>query len=259
MLGRLARQLRPLAPRLVVMNASRCPSFLTGEMEATWPGSGCRICFEERPLGAPATLARLAGRMAGGTWMVVNTDMVMTDFEPERLLEAHRTVGADWTVLVGDLPSRGEYSALPVEDDRFGKGMGEPAHYWGVSVMEPCIPMLCRELQLSGGMFSTLATQALRRELELRVFRGTGDWLDLGRMDMLPGNILAGGSFVHPTARVSADARLSGGYHVGAGCVVAAGTTVRDSVMLGGSTLESGTLEGTILPWLCRHGEGGTA
>jgi mannose-1-phosphate guanylyltransferase len=250
-LGRLARQLSVLEPVQVVMNASRCPGALLEEFGRAWPASGCRIVFEERPLGAAATLAGLADTMSGGTWVVVNTDMVIVDLDARALLEEHFSSGAHWTVLAGRLPPEGGYSPLKVEDGRFGTLHGTDAHFFGVGVMETCIPMLCRELQLSEGLFSILAPEASRRGMGLRCLDGTGDWLDMGRIDMLRENILEGGSFVHPRACVSRGTRLLGEVHIGAGCILAEGTTIRDSVMLEGSSLESGSLEERLLPWYC--------
>lgn len=255
-LGRLAGQFSVLAPAQVAINASRCPEALLQEMERACPGSGCRLLFEERPLGALGTLTRQADLMSGGTWIVANTDMVLTDPDMEGLLEVHRSSGADWTVLTGVFPEGEGYSPLPVRDGRFGTGHGESAHYWGVSVMEPCIPSLCRELQLSRGMFSMLDWEAHRREMGLRAVRGTGDWLDMGRIDMLRTNILRGGTFIHPGACIASGARILGENNIGAGCILADGTTLRDSVMLAGSALESGSLEECILPWFCSSSDG---
>jgi NDP-sugar pyrophosphorylase family protein len=255
-LGRLAHQLSVLEPDLVVMNASRCPGPLMEELGRAWPVPGCRVVFEERPLGAAATLAGLADTMSGGTWVIVNTDMVIVDLDARAILEEHFSSGAHWTVLAGRLPPGGGYSPLRVEDGRFGTGHGTDAHYFGVGVMETCIPMLCRELQLSEGLFSVLAPEASRRGMGLMSVEGTGDWLDMGRIDMLRENILEGGSFVHPRACVSSGTRLIGEVHIGAGCILADGTTVRDSVMLEGSSLESGSLEERILPWYCSSRDG---
>jgi mannose-1-phosphate guanylyltransferase/mannose-1-phosphate guanylyltransferase/phosphomannomutase len=255
-LGRLARQLSVLSPARVVMNASRCPGPLLEELERAWPASGCRVAFEERPLGAAGTLAGMADVMSGGAWVVVNTDMVIVELDVLTLVGEHFALHADWTVLTGCLPPGGGYQPLKVADGRFGTGRGGDAHFFGVSVMEPCIPLLCREMQLSEGVFSVLAPEASRRGMKLMSRECAGDWLDMGRIDMLRVNILGGGSFVHPRACISKGTQLLGEVHIGAGCILADGTTVRDSVMLEGSSLESGSLEEKILPWFCSSRDG---
>lgn len=256
-LGRLAGQVSLLSPGRVAVNASRCPELLADELRRAHSGCEPSVFFEERPLGASATLARLADVMSGGTWMVVNTDMVIPEFDAAGMLEAHRTSGVDWTALVGEMPGTGSYSPLLL-DDRGGFGVegSKPCHYWGVSLMEPVVSRLSGEIQASRGLFSELAAEVLRRGGMTGSFRGSGGWLDMGDIGMLRANILSGGTFEHPGACVAAGASLEGRNSIGRGCILARGTTSRESVMLEGSSLESGELDGRVLPWLCCGDDG---
>ncbi len=256
-LGRLAGQICSVCPRRIRINASRCPEALLTEISMIWQEDMCELYFEERPLGASATLARHANIMDTGTWMVVNTDMIIEDFDALGLVEHHRKTGSNWTVLTGDFPPDGNYSPLLIDEDmKFGCGGIQRTHYWGVSLMEPSIPAVAAKIQASGGMFSELASRVAADSSRLTACRGNGRWLDMGRIDILRRNILSGGSFIHPTACISSDVTLNGVWNIGRGCILGSGTFLRDSVMLDGSSLESGTLEESILPWLCSSRDG---
>ena len=160
-LGRLAVQVSSVCPRRIIINASRCPEALLNEISSIWPAEMCELYFEERPLGASATLARHASIMDRGTWMVVNTDMIIEDFNALGLIEHHRTTGSTWTVLTGEFPPEGTYSPLLLDEDmKFGCGGVRKTHYWGISIMEPSISAAAARIQASGGLFSELASGA---------------------------------------------------------------------------------------------------
>lgn len=254
---RLARQICPLRPGRIRINASRCPEALLGEITAVWQEEMCEMFFEERPLGASATLARNAGAMDEGTWMVVNTDMVIEDIDALGMLEHHRKTGSAWTALTGEFPPDGSYSSLQIDEDmKFGCGGIHRTHYWGISLMEPSIPAVAAGIQASGGLFSELASEAAANGSRLTAFRREGRWLDMGRIDLLRKNILSGGSCIHPTACISSDASLGGAWNIGKGCILGSGAVLVDSIMLEGSSLETGTLKDSILPWFCSSRDG---
>jgi len=256
-LGRLAVQVSSVCPRRIRINASRCPQELLNEISSVWSAEMCELYFEERPLGTSATLARHADEMDMGTWMVVNTDMIIEDFDALGLVEHHSKTVSTWTVLTGDFPPDGTYSPLLIDEDmKFGCGGTQKTHYWGVSLMEPSIPAAAAKIQAFGGMFSELASRVTADGGRLTACRGDGMWLNMGRIDTLRSNILSGGSFIHPTACISSDVSLRGVWNIGRGCILGSGTALRNSVMLDGSSLESGTLEESILPWFCSSRDG---
>ena len=256
-LGRLAGQVSSIYPGSVRINASRCPHALMSEISAVWQEEICELYFEERPLGASATLARHKDEMDGGTWMIVNTDMIIEDFDPVEMLEYHRNSESDWTVLTGDFPPCGDYSPLMIDDNlKFGPGGTEKTHYWGVSLIEPLISSTAAMMQISGGLFSELAPEAAAAGGRLTAFRSDSQWTDMGSAELLRENILSGGSFVHPSACVSSDTVLEGSWNIGRNCILGSGTVLRNSVMLEGASFESGTLDGSILPWFCSSRDG---
>ncbi|MCK5116540.1 MAG: NDP-sugar synthase [Candidatus Aegiribacteria sp.] len=256
-LRRLAAQVNSVCPRRIRINASRCPEALMDEISSVWPAKMCELYFEERPLGATATIARHSDVMDTGTWMVVNTDMIIEEFDALGLVEHHINTGSTWTVLTGNLQPDSTYSPLLIDEDmKFGCGGVRKTHYWGVSLMEPSIPAAAARIQASGGMFSELASVAVADGSRLNACRGNGRWLDMGRIDILRRNILSGGSYVHPTACISSDVTLNGVWNIGRGCILGSGTELRNSVMLDGSSLENGTLRESILPWFCSSKDG---
>ena len=259
LLARLSRQIRELKPNRIAANASRCPDEVMKELTSCWPHAPCELYFEERPLGASSTLARLSGLLNGGSWLVVNTDMVMESFRAVAMMEYHRRSSSNWTVLVGDMPEKGDYSPLYVGGDMelCTEKKGTPVHYWGISIIEPSVAAVAAELQASRGLFAQLAAEVIRRGGRVSAFRQRGEWLDMGSMEYLRENILSGGNRMHPSACVSSDVVLKGRWNVGKGCIIGSGAQLKDSVMLEGSTLESGILENSVLPWFCtsRGGE----
>ena len=256
-LRNLAEQVSSVCPGRIRINASRCPEALMNEISSVWPSEKCELYFEERPLGASATFARHSDIMASGTWMVVNTDMIIEEFDALEMVDHHRKTGSAWTVLTGDFPTDGTYSPLLIDEEmKFGCGGVQKAHYWGVSLMEPSISAAAARIQASLGIFSELASAAVADGGRLTAFRGNGRWLDMGRIAVLRRNILSGGSFIHPTACISSDVSLNGVWNIGRGCIIGSGASLQDSVMLDGSSLESGTLQDSILPWFCSSRDG---
>jgi NDP-sugar pyrophosphorylase family protein len=166
-------------------------------------------------------------------------------------------------VLVGDFPAIGEYAPLVVGGNSEFSGSGLPrgsssheVHYWGVSIIEPAVTELAQELQISEGFFSELAKAAAERGMLLSAYRGAGEWIDMGRRESVRENILRAGNFIHPSACLSSDVSLKGRWHIGQGCILGGGTHLSDSVMLQGSTLESGSLVDGLLPWFCSSRDG---
>jgi len=251
-----------LSPEILAANVSRCPGDVREVIGNIWPASKCRLYFEERPLGVTATLARNSRELAGGTWLVANTDMVVPGLpDLSEMLEFHRSSGAAWTVLVGNFPESAEERYSPLFVDSGGRvcagGNGSRMHYLGICLVEPIVSRILAMNQCSGGFFGEPARLVAREAGNPYAFHHRGEWLDMGDIAFLRNNILKGGNFIHPDADVSPDAVLRGNWYVGNGCVVKAGGSIRDGVMLDGSVLEKeDVLERAILPWYCSSRDG---
>jgi mannose-1-phosphate guanylyltransferase len=250
-LGLLARDVSSLGCARKAANASRCPDLVEAELRGV-TGSSWEILFEPRPLGTVGTLARLAAAGAKGTWLVCNTDMV-TDLGFGEMIRWHFGRGSDWTVAIGDFPEGGGYGPLGVgEGGCFGSAGGIARHFQGVAILGPGVLGLAASLR-TGSLFGDLAGAALSDGLALRAWESGAEWFDTGTPGTYRKALLSRGSFVHPTAVVEDGARLSGSWFVSAGCRMAAGAELRDSVMLEGSTLVSGCLVEDVLPWFCER------
>lgn len=256
-LGRLARQASAAGPEKIRINASRCPDEILSELYEVWPKELCLLYFEERPLGTAGTLARHRDVPESGSWLLMNTDMVLPKLDLGAVAARHRETGADWTAVTGVMPDGGRYSPLRVDPDGcFGSGGDIETHYWGVSIIEPSIFELAGRLQEAEGLFSRVAPYARETGLVLRSCSQEGLWRDMGDISKLRENILSMGSFIHPSACISSDARLSGRWSIGRGCMIGGGAEISDSVMLEGSSLEAGSLTSALLPWFCSSADG---
>jgi len=237
LLGLMAREAGRLDPNRLAVNASRCPDLILEETQKT-SRREAELLFEERPLGAAATLAGLSGTMTG-PWMLMNTDMIVRA-DLEGLFRQHRSSGALCTLLCGDFPGYGNYGSVIVG--------GVPRHYMGVCVIEPEAARRAAELQGFQGLLSPLIIG------EPAAYEQVGEWADMGEVDIYRRNLLAHGGFIHPGASVSPGANILGNCHVSEGCVVESGAVIEDSVMLEGSSVSAGArLENSVLSWFARR------
>lgn len=252
-LGNLAEQLSVLSPKKIAFNAYRCRGLIQRELHRIYPDTECISFIEEKPLGAAVTLSCMANILSGGTWLVVNTDMVILDLDPIGIVEYHWKCNADWTVMTGAFPEKGEYGPLGIgSDGNFGTTQAvSQRHYWGISVIEPVISSTVGHESITDSLFGCLAPACFSSGLKLRTFMEDGKdrWLDFGDYSLLPHNILEGGSFIHPLSELSSGVTVEGRYNIGAGCRIASGTLIKDSVMLAGSIFGPGELVNSILPW----------
>lgn len=233
LLGLMAREAGLLDPKRILVNASRCPDLVLGEARRASRRS-VELFFEDRPLGAAATLAGLAGSMTG-PWMLMNTDMMLRA-DLGGLLRQHRSSGALCTLLCGDFPPCGNYGSVVVN--------GVHRHYMGVCVIEPEAARRAAALQGFHGLLSPLIIG------EPAGYEQVEEWADMGEVDIYRRNLLARGGFIHPGARISPGAGVLGNCHVSKGCVVESGAVIMNSVMLEGSSVNAGArLENSVLPW----------
>lgn len=203
---------------------------------------------EPRPLGVVRTLAGIREAGLSGTLLLSNTDMV-TEPDMKAMLRQHRETGSGWTLLCGPFPADGRYGGLSVAGDGLLGGPGAvKMHYYGISLLEPGVLEVAASLG-GGDMFGGLLEACVRAGLRPRAFRTGSRWLDMGSLERLRRNILAGGSWISRNAEVAPGARIRGRVSIGDGCRVGPAATVRDSVMLAGSSMEGGDLTEGILPW----------
>ena len=242
-----------LGPAIRLVNATRRPELVAAELASLGEWT---VLEEPEPLGAVRTLAGAWKRLSQGTLMLSNTDMV-TRPDMAVMLRSHRRRDADWTVLCGPFPDRGNYGGLPVRrDGRIGSPAASEAHYYGISLLEPSVLEVATGLE-GGGMFGPLLAACLEAGLRVCAHMTRKVWMDMGSLKLLRKNILAGGTWVSPGADVASDARIKGTVSIGEGCRVGHGAMVRDSVMLAGSSIRRDELAEGILPWNTTFESGG--
>jgi len=238
LLGCLIDQFSLLDPPVMAFNVSRCEEMVKAEVSRHWNGRS-HMFFEERPLGAPGTLAR-NHEILTGNWVVCNTDFAM-NVPVKSLAENHLSSGSSWTVLTGNMPENGQYGVLEVN--------GKRRHYLGVSVISSEIPGLAFEKQISTGFFSTLRQAAENKGIQINEYFTDAEWYDMGETELFRKHTLARGTYIHPTASVHREAILQGFYYLGPHCIIKAGALVKNSVLLRGvRVLPGASAIDTVLP-----------
>lgn len=243
LLGSLLRQFKELDPEVMAINASRCPELLLEEMRRHWKGR-IELLFEERPLGTVGTISRNSG-LFRGTWVLSNTDFAM-EVPVSDLVEDHFNKDSSWTVLTGGFPEKGKYRSLDIG--------GAKSHYLGVSVISSEIAGIASGEQAVSGLFTGLRTAALSRGYSLNGYFSDREWIDMGETELFRKHTLARGCYIHPGATVQPGSVLEGFYWIGPSCMIKAGSRVKNTVMLQGSSVLSGaSAVNTVLPWFYKR------
>lgn len=269
----LAALLRTAAP--VIVNASRNAAALEASLRTYLP-EGWEL-FDEggEGYGTAGTIAALADRIDGP--ILVHNGDLLTDLEPEAVLDAHRSSGAAITMaarVVGrkaDVTLSGEVVTGFIDRRRDASARG--AQYIGVAVIEPSVARSIpthRPLGLGESVFAPIAEQG-----QLRVHLHNGYAEDVGTIGRflkasddclngiapsppspLPGRIVevdsgkayvgpgvvASRSSLGPGAIVLRDAFVDPGVHIQRSVVwprelVPEGELLRDAVWIGGRAL----------------------
>jgi mannose-1-phosphate guanylyltransferase len=247
-MARLARA----GVRDVVVNLHHLPETVTAEL-GSGRRFGLRIRYsrEETILGTGGGPRAVREVFGDEPLLLVNGD-VLFDFDPRRLLAAHRASGARATLALRRNPVPYAYS--PVVSDRKGRVLsiaGRPRRARGavtmfasVHVLDPALLDRLPEGPSDGVL--DLYIPLLAEGAHLQGVRTRGAWYDFGRpslyrdaqLRLLPGRgrdrVLVDGK-----ARVAATARLRRAV-VGSGARVAGGARVERSVLWDGAVVEAG-------------------
>ncbi len=226
------------------------------------------ISREERHiLGTGGGLKKAASLLAGGTFFVLNGDMLF-DVDLAAALAAHRAAGAVATMVLAPYPPGATYGAVEVDaQDRVRRIAGRGAspgpgekwikrHFTGVHILEP--EALARLPEGESDINRTAYVRLIHDGARVLGFVQSGAWADLGapksylrsNIDVLAGRVplarfkpavdpwagaqeLSPGIFVHPGAQLDPSAKLTGPLLLHADCKVAAGAEVGPEVILG--------------------------
>ncbi|MER6913062.1 NDP-sugar synthase [Streptomyces sp. NPDC000594] len=228
---------------------------------------------EEEPLGTGGAIRNVASRLDSGPddpVLIFNGD-ILTGLDIPALVAMHETTGADVSLHLTRVPDPRAFGLVPTDDtgrvtaflekpqtpeeivtDQINAGAyvfrrsvidtipeGRP-----VSVERETFPgLLARGAHLQGMVDSTYW---LDLGTPQAFVRGSAD-LVLGRAPSpaVPGR--CGDRLVLPSARVAADAKLTGGTVVCEGATVAPGARVDGSVVLAGAVVEEGAVVSSSL------------
>jgi NDP-sugar pyrophosphorylase family protein len=250
---------------------------------------GVRIHYavEETPLGTGGAVRNARDHLDDVT-VVFNGD-VLTDVDLPAVLRAHRETGASATIVLTPVPNPSAYGL--VETDPGGRILRfvekpDPSQITTDTINAGIYVLDTRTLDLMPFGVNHSIERAFFPDLIARGDRLTGYvhrgyWIDIGTPEkylQVHRDILrrrfpvaleapaAQGGWVHPTARIHAEARLEGPFYVGPGCTVDAGARlgpdatltsgvhveasaqVQDSVLWEGTTVGAGTqVDGVLL------------
>lgn len=272
---------RPALERFLQVIPSECVAELilavgygASEFERWADATACgsypiSIVREEQPLGTGGAVAA-AARTRTEPLLVVNGD-TLVNLQLTALLEQHRALHSDATMLVTRVPDASRYGRVEFEENRTirdfrEKNLDAPETAgWinaGVYLLEP--PLLQRLPEGSYSLEREIFPAWISEGVRFRAFQHEGYFLDIGTPEAyLKAHELAwkgqlGPAWepprrIDPTARVAQTARLVDPVWIGADCEIGPEAVIQNSVVGGGSKVDSGASVQDSVLWECVH------
>ena len=217
-------------------------------------GVDLHYAVEPEPLDTAGAI-RFAAESAGvdERFIAVNGD-VLTDLDVAELWAAHDTFGGEATIALTPVDDPSRYGVVPIDaDGRVEAFIEKPApgtapSHWinaGTYVLEPSVLDRIPSGQKVSIERDTFPTMVADRTMF--AVHSDAYWIDAGtpaaylqaHLDLLDGVRGAFEVGIDPTARVDPDAKVMRSV-IGAGAVVAAGSEIIDSVVMGGVRVAAG-------------------
>ena len=203
-------------------------------------GTRVEVAHEAEPLGTAGALKNAEHLIGTETFLALNGD-VLTSADLSSLIAFHRAKDAAGTILLTPVDDPSAFGVVPTDaEGRVERFVEKPPPGTvdtnlinaGVYVLEPEVLGSIPEgevVSIEREVFPDLAKAG-------RLFATSTDeyWMDIGTPEKyIQANLdaLDGESFVHPTARVAGGARVSSSC-IGAGCVIEAGASITEAVLL---------------------------
>ncbi len=243
-------QLAAAGIRELVVNTHHCHE----AYDAAFPSpdyAGARLTFEFEPvlLETAGGMKNVERYLGGQPFIVYNGD-ILTDIPPARLIAHHKASGNEVTMV---LRSKGEPLHVALDNGRVVDIAGRlgvtgvPSYlFTGIYAVEPAfLNRIPAHTKLSViPLFMEMIKQGAK--LGGMVF-DEGSWWDLGSREkyldvhaaLAPRH--ANGRFVHPTARVAPDARITGFLSAGEDVVIESGAHLTDCVLWEGARVSAGS------------------
>jgi len=252
--------------RRAVVNTHHLAGLVRPRLQKGWPGLEIAESHEPMLLGTGGGLVAARRELGGSPFLLINADVIAMADLP-RLIDRLRSTGA---VAVLGLKDDARFNSVALSGDgrvlgfRGDVGLPEPALWRTYTGLGAIHPRLLDYLPASGqsglidGMRGALAAGETILGEELAGFwddLGTPERLLLLHEDLAAGRLPAlalrggGGPFwLENGARIAPDARLEGFVLAGSGARVEAGAVIKNSLLLPGARVISGTrVENAIL------------
>jgi mannose-1-phosphate guanylyltransferase len=240
-------------------------------------GMDLEYLVEDEPLDTAGGIRNVAGALREPDVMVFNSD-ILSGVDLTALVDTHRSTEADVTLHLVKVPDPRRFGCVPTgpegrvtaflekTDDPPTDQINAGCYVFRREVIES-IPA-GRRVSVERETFPGLLVAGAR----VQGYVDTSYWLDVGTPEAfvrgssdlvlgiapttsLPGP--TGQALVLPGAQVAADAVLTGGSTVGAGCVVGAGARIDGSVLFDGAVVGAGAVvERTVVGAGARLGAG---
>jgi mannose-1-phosphate guanylyltransferase len=255
MLERVVAALGASGVTEVVLSLGYQPDAFRGEFpDGRCAGVDLHYAVEPEPLDTAGAI-RFAAESAGvdERFIAVNGD-VLTDLDVAELWAAHDAFGGEATIALTPVDDPSRYGVVPIDaDGRVEAFIEKPApgtapSHWinaGTYVLEPSVLDRIppgQKVSIERDTFPTMVADRTMFAVHSDAY-----WIDAGtpaaylqaHLDLLDGVRGAFEVGIDPTARVDPDAKVMRSV-IGAGAVVAAGSEIIDSVVMGGVRVAAG-------------------
>ncbi len=232
---------------------------------------GIRISYSQEPeiLGTAGAMRKAAPMLGDDPFVVMNSDM-LSDIPLVAVLEQHKNLNADITLVIMKDARFANYGGVyfegsPLKLSGFRTGTGESFHYTGLQIVSPHILERIPPEQKTG-IFTDIYPQ-LMKTCRIYGYLYDGPWKEMGNLreylrtsvglihHSLPVNLQPPGmnpTLISPKATIEPGAEVIDSIVMQGACITA-GSRVEHSI-IGSNVTVSGNLRGTalargILPW----------
>ena len=246
-------------------------------------GVSILVSIEKEPLGTagPLKLAEthLTTDNPDGLFFVCNSD-VICDFPLKKMLDFHKSHGAEGTILLTTVEDPSKYgvvlsdaagqiqSFVEKPQTYIGNKINAGIYLFSAAVLKR-IPL--RPCSIEREIFPEIAKEKKLYSMDLEGF-----WMDIGQpkdflsglklylnflksknsSELATGANIIGNVLIHPEAKVSTDAVIGPNVSIGKGCVVEAGIRLQNSCIMEGAILHKNSwISGTIVGWRSEVGK----
>ena len=235
------------------------------------------MSIEKEPMGTagPLKLAEdhLTRENPEGLFFVMNSD-VICDFPLKKMIEFHKSHGAEGTILLTTVEDPSKYGVvISDEKGQIQRFVEKPQTYIGNKINAGIYLFnadIIKRIPLKPTSIEREIFPEIAKDKKLYSMDLEGFWMDIGQpkdfltgiklyLDFLKtksspllaqGPNISGNVIVHPEAKVHADAIIGPNVTIGKGCVIQSGARIQNSCIMQDAVVgKNSWLSGTILAW----------